>query len=183
MGYWVSQAYGLWCVNPCPPTWWTMGAMGCRGLWVISSMGYDKFDCTAIQSFFVVRCYPVLSAAYLSFQLVLHYYSVLFCCSLLSTRFLLLSQMLLLPFAIVFVAITYLLLLSHILHYYNLLSIAILRMIPKKHLRTGKQWMTNFCNHIDIYLIFRGLPVTTISATINHTCPWSNSLWISFLTS
>ena len=45
MGYGLLRTYGLWCENPCPPSWWTRKAMGYKGLWVIRGMSYEGFDC------------------------------------------------------------------------------------------------------------------------------------------
>ena len=48
MGYGVLQVYGFWVRNYCPPTRWTENCMGFRRLWVITGMGYDRFDCTTV---------------------------------------------------------------------------------------------------------------------------------------
>jgi len=45
MEYGLSQFYGLWDANPCEPSWWTDTAMGYNRLWVITGMGYGRFDC------------------------------------------------------------------------------------------------------------------------------------------
>jgi hypothetical protein len=45
MGYGLLQTYGLWYAIPCEPSWWMDFAMGYKGLWVIKSMGYKRFDC------------------------------------------------------------------------------------------------------------------------------------------
>lgn len=45
MGYGLLQTYGLWYAIPREPSWWMDFAMGYKGLWVIRSMGYERFDC------------------------------------------------------------------------------------------------------------------------------------------
>ena len=49
MGYGLWLTYGLWYAFPCPPSWWTARAMGCKRLWVFWVMGYDRSDCTMIK--------------------------------------------------------------------------------------------------------------------------------------
>ncbi|KAF8954255.1 hypothetical protein BDZ97DRAFT_1977970, partial [Flammula alnicola] len=44
MDYGLSRTYGLWVENSRPPTWWTKKSMGYKGLWVISGMGYERFE-------------------------------------------------------------------------------------------------------------------------------------------
>ena len=46
MGYGLLETYGLWYAFPRPPSRWTGLAMGYYRLWVFTSMGYDRFDCT-----------------------------------------------------------------------------------------------------------------------------------------
>jgi len=36
MGYGLWLTYGLWYAFPCPPSWWTAGAMGYKRLWVMT---------------------------------------------------------------------------------------------------------------------------------------------------
>jgi len=45
MGYGLLLTYGLWYAIPCEPSWWMDFSMGYKGLWVIRSMGYERFDC------------------------------------------------------------------------------------------------------------------------------------------
>ena len=47
MDYGVLQIYGFWVQTPCEPTWWTKKPMGYDRLWVMTGMGYYRFDCNS----------------------------------------------------------------------------------------------------------------------------------------